>query len=167
MENYNLSLDISSGLSVIYLWLVFSITLRLFNCKIIKLIINNIYYQYITLLLSVFFLFIILEPKNSKKHIIFIFLNSLILLILFILLLKTNKYISMLILFLILGSQTIKVHINYLNNIQKKENIEIYYKSRYILNILIYILIILGLLFIFIEKGNKLKWKMFLSNNTC
>lgn len=167
MENYNLSLDISSGLSVIYLWLVFSITLRLFNCKIIKLIINNIYYQYITLLLSVFFLFIILEPKNSKKHIIFIFLNALILLILFILLLKTNKYISMLILFLILGSQTIKVHINYLNNIQKKENIEIYYKSRYILNILIYILLILGLLFIFIEKGNKLKWKMFLSNNTC
>ena len=139
MENYNLSLDISSGLSVIYLWLVFSITLRLFNCKIIKLIINNIYYQYITLLLSVFFLFIILEPKNSKKHIIFIFLNALILLILFILLLKTNKYISMLILFLILGSQTIKVHINYLNNIQKKENIEIYYKSRYILNILIYL----------------------------
>ena len=53
--------------------LIFGITLSLFNCKIIKIINKYLLLQYITLLLSIFFLFIIIEPENSKKHLIYYF----------------------------------------------------------------------------------------------
>lgn len=165
-----MNIDISNGLSAIYLWLIFSITLSLFNCKIVKLINNNIYMQYITLLFSTFFLFIVLEPENSKKHIGILFINSFIILILFILLIKSNKYFSLLILFLILINQSLKVHINYLSNnniLNKNKLITNYILLRHIINIIIYVLIILGFILIIFKEGSKFNFMKFLKNTKC
>lgn len=166
-----MKIDISNGLSAIYLWLIFSITLSLFNCKIIKLINQNILLQYSTLFVSIFFLFIVLEPENSKKHISVLLFNSLILFISFIILIKINKIFSILILLLILLNQILKVHINYLvnNNIYKKNNniINYYKKIRNIINILIVVLIIIGFFSIIIENGYSFNLYKFLSNNRC
>lgn len=166
-----MKIDISNGLSAIYLWLIFGITLSLFNCKIVKLINQNILLQYSTLFVSIFFLFIVLESENSKKHIYALFLNSLIVFVSFIILIKINKIFSILILLLILFNQILKVHINYLvnNNIYKKNNniIHYYKKIRNIINILIVVLIIIGFFSIIIENGYSFNLYKFLSNNTC
>ena len=166
-----MNLDISNGLSAIYLWLIFGITLSVFNCKIIKLINNNILLQYLTLFISIFFLFIVLESENSKKHIYVLLLNSLIIFISFILLIKINKIFSILILLLILINQILKVHINYLinNNIYKINNkiINYYKKIRYYINVCILILIIIGFLHIIIHDGNNFRLYNFFSNNKC
>lgn len=166
-----MKIDISNGLSAIYLWLIFGITLSLFNCKIIKLINQNILLQYSTLFVSIFFLFIVLESENSKKHIYVLLLNSLILFVSFILLIKINKIFSILILLLILFNQILKVHINYLvnNNIYKKNNniIHYYKKIRNIINISIVVLIIIGFFSIIIENGYSFNLYKFISNNKC
>ena len=161
-----MNIDISNGLSAIYLWLIFGITLSLFNCKILKIINKNTYLQYITLLLSIFFLFIVLEPENSKKHVGILFINSFIIFILFILLIKINKYFSFSILFLILINQTLRAHINYIIN-NKKNNIEYYITLRKYINIIIYILIITGFILIIINKGIKFNLLNFFKNNNC
>jgi hypothetical protein len=166
-----MKIDISNGLSAIYLWLIFGITLSLFNCKMVKLINQNILLQYSTLFVSIFFLFIVLESENSKKHISVLLLNSLIVFISFIILIKINKIFSILILLLILLNQILKVHINYLvnNNIYKKNNniINYYKKIRNIINILIVVLIIIGFFSIIIENGYSFNLYKFLSNNKC
>lgn len=166
-----MKIDISNGLSAVYLWLIFGITLSLFNCKIVKAINKNILLQYSTLFISIFFLFIVLESENSKKHIYVLLLNSLIIFISFILLIKINKIFSILILILILINQTLKVHINYLinNNIYKKNNniINYYIKIRNIINIIICILILIGFFSIIIENAYSFNLYKFLSNNKC
>lgn len=166
-----MKIDISNGLSAIYLWLIFSITLSLFNCKIVKAIKNNILLQYSTLFISIFFLFIVLESENSKKHICVLLINSLIIFISFIILIKINKIFSILILILILFNQTLKVHINYLinNNIYKKNNniINYYKKIRNIINITICILIAIGFFYMIIENNTSFSLYKFFSNNKC
>ena len=166
-----MKIDISNGLSAIYLWLIFSITLSLFNCKIVKLINKNILLQYSTLFISIFFLFIVLESENSKKHISILLINSLIIFISFIILIKINKIFSILILILILFNQTLKVHINYLinNNIYKKNNniINYYKKIRNIINISICLLILMGFFSIIIENKKTFSLYKFFSNNKC
>lgn len=166
-----MKIDISNGLSAIYLWLIFGITLSLFNCKMVKLINQNILLQYSTLFVSIFFLFIVLESENSKKHISVLLLNSLIVFISFIILIKINKIFSILILLLILLNQILKVHINYLvnNNIYKKNNniINYYKKIRNIINISIVVLIIIGFFSIIIENRYSFNLYKFLSNNRC
>lgn len=166
-----MKIDISNGLSAIYLWLIFSITLSLFNCKIVKAIKNNILLQYSTLFMSIFFLFIVLESENSKKHICVLLINSLIIFISFIILIKINKIFSILILILILFNQTLKVHINYLinNNIYKKNNniINYYKKIRNIINITICILIAIGFFYMIIENNTSFSLYKFFSNNKC
>tara|TARA_B110000858_G_scaffold196521_2_gene255540 strand:- start:3581 stop:4072 length:492 start_codon:yes stop_codon:yes gene_type:complete len=163
-----MKIDISNGLSGIYLWLIFGITLSLFNCKILKIINKYIYIRYITLLLSIFFLFIILEPENSKKHILILFINSLIIFILFIILIKINKFFSLSIFLLILINQVLQVHIKYIiNNNLNNKNADYYNNIRIIINKIIYIFIIIGFIFIIIEKGQKFNFLQFFQNNKC
>ena len=161
--------DISHALSGIYLWLIFGIALSLFNCKIIKIINKYLLLQYITLLLSIFFLFIVIEPENSKKHLSLLFLNSLIIFTFFILLVKINKFISLGILVLILINQMLKVHINYMinNNIENNNIINNYKKIRNYINISIIILIFIGFIFVIIENKNKFSLIKFFKNNKC
>ncbi len=132
------------------------------NCKLIKLLKNNIFLQYIVLYFSILFLFITFEFEKNE-HIFHYLKYAFYILILLILLIKTNKYISLFILFLLLIDGFIKLHINHLatNNKDFKQ----YEKIRVMNQYIFIISIVIGFIFIVYKYKKKFSLKKFLSNN--
>lgn len=132
------------------------------NCKLINLLKNNIYLQYIVLYFSILFLFITFEFEKNE-HIFHYLKYAFYILILLILLIKTNKYISLFILFLLLIDGFIKLHINYLatNNKDFKQ----YEKIREMNQYIFIISIVIGFIFIVYKYKKKFSLKKFLSND--
>lgn len=147
---------------IIYLWLLFGMLTSFINCKLINLLKNNIYLQYIVLYFSILFLFITFEFEKNE-HIFHYLKYAFYILILLILLIKTNKYISLFILFLLLIDGFIKLHINYLSTNNK--DFQQYEKIREINQYIFIISLVIGFIFIVYKYKKKFSLKKFLSNN--
>ena len=132
------------------------------NCKLINLLKDNIYLQYIVLYFSILFLFITFEFEKNE-HIFQYLKYAFYILILLILLIKTNKYISLFILFLLLIDGFIKLHINYLSTNNK--DFQQYEKIREINQYIFIISLVIGFIFIVYKYKKKFSLKKFLSNN--
>jgi hypothetical protein len=163
--------DTNDALTGLYLWLLFGFLSTMVNCDIQRLMIENQMFRHLCGVLAFFLLFTILN-KNSRNHVSTIWQKTIYLYILFLMLIKSKWYFSIPILTLLIIDQSVKVHINYLNNINPSDtNINYYMKVRDALYKVIITLIIVGFVHYayrqHAEFGPEFSWYKLIFSSKC
>ena len=138
--------DSRSALTGLYLWLLFGYLSSMISCDLQKLMTENNAFRHIIGIVAFFFLFTLIDSHNkSHIHIGYIWLKTFIVYFLFILMTKSKWYFSLPVLLIIIIDQSIKFHIEYLNNINSLDkSINEFEDIRNILYKLLIVLIIIG-----------------------
>jgi hypothetical protein len=112
--------DSRTVLTGLYLWLLFGYLSSMISCDLQKLMTENNIIRHIIGIIAFFFLFTLVD-SNNKLHIGYVWLKTFIVYFLFILMTKSKWYFSLPVLLLIIIDQSIKFHIEYLNNINSSD----------------------------------------------
>lgn len=149
--------DSRSALTGLYLWLLFGYLSSMISCDLQKLMTKNNVIRHIVGIVAFFFLFTLIDSQNkSHIHIGYIWLKTLIVYLIFILMTKSKWYFSLPVLLIIIIDQSIKFHIEYLNDINSSDkSINEFEKLRNILYILLIGLIIVGFTHYGIRQYNE------------
>lgn len=167
----NYTFDTKVALSGLYLWLLFGFLSNMVSCDFQKMMKNNLVLRHIVGIVSFFLLFTVLDTTN-KVPVPILMIKTLFIYFLFLLMMKNKYYTSIPILGLIVFDQVIKVHINYLMNINSpKEEITTWEKHRDTLNFGLIGLIIAGFLSYayrqYNEFGDDFSWTKLLFDYRC
>ena len=136
--------DTSDALAGLYLWLFLGFLSTMVDCDIQRLMLENQMFRHLCGVLAFLLLFVILN-KNSRNNVFTIWQKTIYLYVLFLMLIKSKWYFSIPIITLLIIDQSIKAHINNLNNINPSDtNIHYYNKVRDALYKVIITLIIVG-----------------------
>lgn len=109
------SFDTATALSSMYLWLLFGFLSSMVSCDMQTWMQTHPGFRHALGIIAFFFLFTVLDSQN-KLGVGYTVLKTLMVYMLFILLTKSKWYFSLPALALMIADQTIKVHINYLQN---------------------------------------------------
>jgi hypothetical protein len=126
----------------LYLLIFCNFSKETLGCRLQSALNNNMYFKHIITFLALFFLIILIDPKNTDANLLHSFAYTILIYILFIITTRTSIYIMIIILILLLI-------IYVLNSIAKKKleqnNQEDYKKYKLIQNILFLVIIFLGI----------------------
>jgi hypothetical protein len=163
-------------LASIVFWTLFGNTSDTLSCDLKKSL-NNIYIKHITIIVSIFLLFIVVGKEESSAF--ELWKTTFILYFLYFFLTKSKWYYSVLIIFFILIEQTLNIEINYLKNNKSnnRKNIDStipinkYIKYSEYIRIFILLLIVLGFVHYLIRQKlffkSRFDFVKFLFSNKC
>jgi len=149
--------DISMPLFALYLLIFCNFNKETLGCRLIQLLDNNMYVKHLMTFLLLFFLVVLIDPKNSDKNLLHNFGLSIMIYILFIITSRVSLPIMIIIVILL-------VVIYIISNIAKKkkeENKEDEYKryklAQNIIFIILMTLALFGIILYGIEKSEEYK----------
>ena len=163
--------DARSSLTGLYLWLLFGYLSSMVGCDLQKLMTENILFRHLVGIIAFFFLFTVID-KNNKLHITVVWKKTFIIYIIFLLMIKSKWYFSLPVLFILVADQTIKSHIDYLTQLNSKDNdINKFEKIRNVLYKILIGLIITGFAHYswrqYNEFGNDFSFEKLLFSSRC
>jgi hypothetical protein len=150
------SFDGMSALAALYLWLMFSYLSTLLNCDLQKILHENIYIKHVLGLIAFYFLFTVLDP-NSNTSVGITFVKTIIVYILFMMITKSKWYFSLTAIGILLADQILKNHIVYLKKKDPSADVSRYEKARFVLEITMIVLIVIGYIHYYIIQKRDYK----------
>jgi hypothetical protein len=157
VQKYNFSntFDVSSALSGIFLWIIFSYLSTLLNCDLQRFLVNNPIWIHCFGITAFFFLFTVLDP-NNKSHVGIIWIKTFIVYTLFILMTKSKWYFVIPVIVLLLVDQTLKKdvaikHANAESGLQERERFQKWFSS-FIIYVIIGIIIVGSIHYAYLQK---------------
>jgi hypothetical protein len=165
------SFDTSTALAGMYLWLLFGFFSSLLGCDLQRTVTQNMYVKHLVALVTFFFLMTVID-SNNKEGIAKTWLKTIIVYLLFLMSTKSKLLASVTVLLVLVIDQTIKIHMQYLLQHNKNEDLSIYQKVRDFLYLFLIIVIVVGYIHYFIrarrEFGQMFEYKKFIfGTNAC
>jgi lysylphosphatidylglycerol synthetase-like protein (DUF2156 family) len=140
--------DTQTALAGLYLWLLFGFFTSLLGCDLQRIVSQNMFVKHFLALVCFFFLFTLLDP-NNKAGVKDIWIKTVMVYALFVMSTKSKAWASILVVVLLILDQTIKMHMNYLQNNQPvgpelQTELEKYTKYRRLLYSMMAVIIVVG-----------------------